>query len=484
MFVLYLGVGGGSGASGNASTVVAVGGRQFDARDVLRVRQRQEEEYRRVLGDGFDPKAASDQLDESAAGLLLRTALLADEAHRVDLRVSDAEVRRYLRQLTRAEDGTALDQDLVINYAQREYGSLKRFQEALRDDLLAQKLARLIGETVAISEAEALDALRYRREEVSLALVHLEATAPAEDPELAPEEVAALLESDASVVREAYEKRKEEFDRPEAVRARHVLIRADKDAEGADLELARSRAQEILDRIRDGADFADVALELSEDPGSKELGGDLGFFPRGSMVKPFEDAAFGLPVGEVSDLVRSVNGFHVIRVEEKRPALVTPFEEAQEQIAREMLVSRAAMAEARVRAEELAEAVREGQSLVDAARERSIPIQRPDAFRRRGDGYVPGVGAFPEVMTAAFALREDAPSDETSYEVGDDALVMIQLLERTSPSSEELEPLVGQEQQRLLRERRSMIETAWVESLRQDAIESGDLIYDLTPLRR
>ena len=77
VFVLYLGVGGGSGGAGNAATVVAVGGRSFDARDVLRVRQSQEEEFRRVLGDGFDPKAASDQLDESAAGQLLRTALLA-----------------------------------------------------------------------------------------------------------------------------------------------------------------------------------------------------------------------------------------------------------------------------------------------------------------------------------------------------------------------------------------------------------------------
>ena len=87
-------------------------------------------------------------------------------------------------------------------------------------------------------------------------------------------------------------------------------------------------------------------------------------------------------------------------------------------------------------------------------------------------------------MTAAFALRDDRPSDATIYEVGDDALVMIQLLQRSSPSPEELAPLVDQERQRLLAERRSVTETTWVASLRQDAIDAGELVFDLTPLRR
>jgi len=483
VFVLYLGIGGGFAAAGGPNRVVAVGNRAYDARDVLRVRRNQEEEYRRVLGDGFDQEAAGAFLDEAAAGMLLRNALLAGEAERIGLHVSGEEVRRYLReQLPEGVDQQELDR--IRQNVEREYGTAKRFEAALRDDLLARKLGRLIEESVAVSDGEALDSLRYQREEVSLAIVRLDARSAPEDLEIAEADVEAFLEREGETVRAAYEERSDEFDRPEEVHARHVLVQVPPDAEEEALEEARGRAQELLARIRGGADLADVAMEASDDPGSKARGGDLGFFRRGRMVKAFEDAAFSLPVGEVSDLVQSVHGFHLIRVEEKRPAQVISFEEARRQIAEELLRAEKTRAEARTRAEELAEAVRGGQSLVDAARERSLSIQRPDALRHRPDGYVPGVGAAPELMTAAFALSEEQPSDPRIHEVGGGGFVLIQLLERKSPSDEELAQLVEAERQRLLSQRRQSVEGAWVDALRNRAAEAGTLVYDLTALQR
>ena len=79
----------------------------------------------------------------------------------------------------------------------------------------------------------------------------------------------------------------------------------------------RSLAQSVLDELRGGADFAAAAAEHSEDDGTAEAGGDLGFFPRGQMMSPFEEAAFSLPVGELSDLVRTELGLHILRVEER-----------------------------------------------------------------------------------------------------------------------------------------------------------------------
>jgi peptidyl-prolyl cis-trans isomerase D len=485
VFVLYLGIGSGfDGGAGDPETVVAVGERRYDARDVLRVRARQEEEYRRVLGDGFDAEAASDFLDENAASLLMRVALLAGEAERLGLRASDDEVRAYLRSIpgVLGEDGK-VDRDAITQWAEREYGSLKRFQQALRDDLLARKLGRLLTGGVAVSEAEARDALRAQATEVSLAVVRLDAGTAPEGLEVDEAEVERLLTGEADAVRQEYERRRAEFDRPEEVRASHVLVRVAEDAPEPEVEQARQRIEELRARIEGGADFADVALEASEDPGSKEQGGDLGFFPRGRMVKAFDEAAFSLEPKALSPVVRTPFGFHVIRVEERRPAVVIPFEEARQEVARDLARRRAGGEAARERAEALAAAVRGGQSLVDAAREQGVSIQRTDPLRRRPDGYLPGIGPAPDVTAAAFALRAERPSDPRVYPVGE-AFVLIQLLERKEPGAEALsEETVAQAREQLAAERRAALETAWVEEARDQAVESGRLVYDLKPLR-
>lgn len=125
-----------------------------------------------------------------------------------------------------------------------------------------------------------------------------------------------------------YNEHKDEF---EEVRARHILISTKEAGGGEDEEdakdkkpltkdEARKKAQSLLDRIRKGEDFAKLASENSDDPGSKTKGGDLDFFAKGIMVKPFDDTAFTLKPGEVSDLVETEFGFHIIKVEERRTA--------------------------------------------------------------------------------------------------------------------------------------------------------------------
>lgn len=101
------------------------------------------------------------------------------------------------------------------------------------------------------------------------------------------------------------------------VRARHILLAVPRDADEASVADIRERAEQLRAQLLEGADFADLAERFSEDPGSASKGGDLGFFGRGAMVRPFEEAAFSLAVGEISEVVESTYGMHVIRVEEK-----------------------------------------------------------------------------------------------------------------------------------------------------------------------
>lgn len=139
----------------------------------------------------------------------------------------------------------------------------------------------------------------------------------------------SVTEDDMSIY---YKAHPEEFRTPEMVRARHILIKVDNKAKEDEKVKAKERAEGILKRIKSGEDFAKLATEFSDDPGSKNKGGDLGFFPKGRMVPNFEKAAFALRVGEVSDIVETPFGFHIIKVEEKKESILQPYEKVKDKV--------------------------------------------------------------------------------------------------------------------------------------------------------
>ena len=140
-------------------------------------------------------------------------------------------------------------------------------------------------------------------------------------------------------VKEIYTANRASFAHPEQVRARHILIKVPKDASPADREAAKKKILKWRDEIVAGADFADIAKQRSEDA-SAPRGGDLGYFARGQMVAPFGDAAFAAKPGEISGPVETVFGWHLIRVEEHRPAGEIPEAEALAQIRQRLILQR------------------------------------------------------------------------------------------------------------------------------------------------
>jgi peptidyl-prolyl cis-trans isomerase C len=129
-----------------------------------------------------------------------------------------------------------------------------------------------------------------------------------------------------------YAKNPDQFKQPERVRASHILITVPKGADAAARTAARTKAADILQDVKAGKDFAALARQHSQDPGSAQNGGDLGFFQQGQMVGPFNDMAFRLAPGLTSDLVETEFGFHIIRVAEKQAARTVPLEEVRPQL--------------------------------------------------------------------------------------------------------------------------------------------------------
>jgi peptidyl-prolyl cis-trans isomerase C len=152
--------------------------------------------------------------------------------------------------------------------------------------------------------------------------------------------VAKMLETEVNTkvavqpddVNTFYQKNPEKFQQPERVRASHILLRVEENADAKAKEAAKTKAADLLNQVKAGKDFAELAKQHSQDPGSAVQGGDLGFFQQGQMVGAFERAAFALKPGEVSEIVETPFGFHIIKMAEKQAARTVPIDEVKPQI--------------------------------------------------------------------------------------------------------------------------------------------------------
>jgi peptidyl-prolyl cis-trans isomerase C len=144
-------------------------------------------------------------------------------------------------------------------------------------------------------------------------------------------QIGALVVIPDQEIRTFYDTHPESFQKSEQVRASHILIKIDSKDEPSVKDEKKAKLQKIQKRLKGGEDFAVLAKEFSECP-SNNKGGDLGYFGRGNMVKPFEDAAFALKTGEVSDIVETRFGYHLIKVVDKKPASVVAYVDAKDNI--------------------------------------------------------------------------------------------------------------------------------------------------------
>ena len=219
-----------------------------------------------------------------------------------------------------------------------------------------------------------------------------------------------------------YDQNKEMFSRPEERRARHVLVKVDATADQATLDAAQKTIESVAAQARAGADFAQLAAKYSDDPGSKTQGGDLGFFPRGRMVPEFDEAVFTMAPGAISDPIRTSFGYHVIQLQEVRPAGQRPLADVKEQIKGQLRFPRLREEAAKL-AKEFHAKVKAGADLRKTAEEMKLTVQDAGVVTRQGS--VPGLGPAPEFVTALFALEKGAISDPVALPRGD-AVIQLQ----------------------------------------------------------
>lgn len=221
-----------------------------------------------------------------------------------------------------------------------------------------------------------------------------------------------------------YEQNTARFGTKEERRASHILITAPTSAPAADRAKAKAKAEQLLAEVKKApATFADVARKNSQDPGSAEKGGDLDFVTRGAMVKPFEDALFALKKGDISDVVETEFGYHIIRLADIKPAVVPPFEQVRATIENEVRSQQATQEFAKA-AETFTDAVyQQPDSLKPAAEKLKLTVQTASNVSRTPPPGAAGVLANRNFLNALFAADSlDRKQNTEAIEVGSNQL--------------------------------------------------------------
>lgn len=427
---------GGTGTNPN-DAIAAVDGRRITVGTFQRQYQMQLESLRQAYGGqmtdemlqqlGISQRVVQQMVDEEA---------MLVEAERIGLTVSDAELReRILRMPGFQENGQFIGDARYRQILQMQRPPLRtsEFEDQLRRSLLAEKLQAAVTGWAHVTDAEVETEYKQRNDKVKLDVAVFQADKFRDGITPTDADLSAHFESnketyrtpekrrvrylaiDADILRSKmtvtpaevqarYTQNQSMFSTPEQVRASHILFKT----EGKDEATVRKAAEDVLAKVGAGGDFAALAKQYSEDS-SAANGGDLDFFAREAMVKEFSDAAFGMDPGEVSGLVKSQFGFHIIKTTDRRPAQTQTFDQVRTQLEDQIKFEKA-QTEAQKVADEAAKEIDDPSDFDRVAQAKGLTVGDSGLFSR--EEPLAGLGFAPAVAASAFSLEQGKVSGQ------------------------------------------------------------------------
>jgi peptidyl-prolyl cis-trans isomerase D len=243
-----------------------------------------------------------------------------------------------------------------------------------------------------------------------------------------------------------YNQHRDQYRTAEQAKVSHILIKtplpgSDGKVDDKGVAAAQGRAEDLLKQLKAGAKFEDLAKKYSEDPGSAKEGGSLGWIGKGRTVPEFEKAAFSLPKGQISGLVKSSYGFHIIRVDDRQDAHMKTLDEVKDEI-EPILKQQKTQEAAQKQAENLLEQAKT-QGLEAAAGAKGVPVLTSDFFSRRD--LVPGLGPAPQFMDAVFGATEKAPPEMAATSQGFAVFQLLAVKPPATPTFEDIRARVEEE---------------------------------------
>lgn len=346
-------------------SVARVNGEKITVNDFQRAYQQQRARLQQMLGGADISQFIPDETEfkKDILERLENEEMILQEAGRAGFRVSDRLLAEQIRSFEAFQIDGEFSSASYESWLGQNFLSPGGFEDMLREDGMLQQYRAGIADTAWATDSE-LKAIQLRQEQkrdVGYVLIskdsyladinvsdddansyydkfpqkfETEEKVSAEYLELSLDVLSSDVDVDEEILKESYEERLSEFGLPEERRTRHILIEAAGDSSDEEIAAAKAKAEELLEKIRAGESFEELAKESSDDFGSANDGGDLGFLTRDTMMdETFADAAFALNVGDVSEPVMSNYGFHIIKLDEVKAEKRKSYEEVREELA-------------------------------------------------------------------------------------------------------------------------------------------------------
>ena len=467
---------------GNGGKLVAanVNGKEISQREFQQDFYQQRSRMQQMLGGQYDAQLFDPQIKQRVINELVDRELLLQNADSMGYRVSDQTVVATIQGIDAFREAGVFSSALYQQQVQAQGQTPASFERHVKRLILSGQLPDGLASTVLITDAELDAAIRLEEQKRDFQYLVLKAE-NFKDSSVASDEAvnayyeqhadrfmttekvrveyvelsAASLQSEKTPsddeLREFYKANNSQFTVPEERRASHILIKLEEGADEAAVTAARKKAEDLIAKIKAGESFESLAKKNSDDPGSAELGGDLGYFGRGTMEADFENAVFSLKEGEVSEPVLTSFGYHIIKLTGIRAEKSKPFEDVRDEILTQFKKD-----EAERRYFELAEkltnmAYEKPDSLSGVADALHLELKQSPFFARRGGT---GIFANPRVTTLAFSdevLKQGFNSEP--IELGENHVVVLRLLEHQQASRKPLAEVKTQVMQTLIEDK-------------------------------
>jgi peptidyl-prolyl cis-trans isomerase D len=418
--------------AGLSEAIATVDGSEVTVGEFRVAYARQLDQYRQMYGGQMEEGMLRQLgIDQRVLQGLVEEEIALAEARRLGITASDEEVKaRILSIPSFQENGQFIGYDRYRQLLQMQNPPVREadFEEQVRRSITTEKLQAALTNWISVSEADVEAEFRRRNEKVKLAVVNFPADKFLEGLQASDEEISRHFESnkdayripekrkvryallDVQAIRDRitvtpqdiqryYEDNAQQYSTPEQVRASHILLKTD----GKNEADVKKLADDIAAKAKAGADFAALAKQYSEDTSNNNNGGDLDFFGKGQMVPEFDQVAFSLQPGQVSDPFKTSFGYHVVKLTEKRPATTRTLAEVSAQIEDQIKWQRA-QSEAEKISNDVAAQLKAPGDFDTVARPRGLVVAESGFFSR--EEPISGLGVAPAAAEQAFTMKE------------------------------------------------------------------------------
>lgn len=421
--------------------------------------------YRNQFKDKWSKDTAEKlQLKKMALDNIVNRRLLLHEAQEQGLEVTEEEVMNKIEEMPMFQQNGHFDAQLYARLLEYHlHMSALSFEDQIKKGMIIDRLTDRLKSGIKISSKEVLDAYTERNEKIQAEYILISGNLSTEEITITDEEIRTFFDQHASdyqllekrnvqyiyinshdfksdltidelSLQQYYNAHKNQYTLPKQVRARHILKRSSpQDTPEQKVEL-KTKMDEILAKIKGGENFAELAQKTSDDPGSADKGGDLGYFSKGRMTAAFEKVAFALAKGEVSEVVETPFGYHIIMVEDIIEERTKPLEEMRPQIENNLREEKALEVAENEAFNLVRNFYKEGK-FEELANKSNYPLNQTEISQ--DTKTIPGIGPSGDLVKAAFKLKG---KEEISSPVqANTGFYVLRLMEIIAPKVPDLE---------------------------------------------